>query len=300
MGGRVVGAFAAACLAALTGCSPNSDGANVADSSGPLTVTSPPATTGIREPTFGLDAEVDGYLLEVSEVTNVGGQGIDIDVTRAGAPVTSVRGDAAHVFAIGPDMSFFQHDVSPADQVMSWLRSWQNINDTGTSRVMVMFDDRDGPVVLGTDVVVREESDFGGAMIVGIDGSYRIQSGVVVERDGWDFTLAVPWGGGSAAGDAAWLTLVRRSDLALTFDVAELATKRPMASTYQGNSRTARRHSERAGSTRRVGTGTAADWWTHRGWGVTRRGRVGQRSARVASTRSRKSIRRCSSDVSTP
>jgi hypothetical protein len=109
---------------------------------------------------------------------------------------------------------------------MPWLRSWQNVNGTGTNRVMVMFDDEDGPVVLGTDVVVREESDFGGSMIVGLDGSYRIQSGVAVERDGWDFTLAVPWGGDSAAGDAAWLILVRRSDLALTFDVAELVGDR--------------------------------------------------------------------------
>ena len=223
MGYRGARAFALVGAVVAVGCAPNGDTATPADTpeSASAHVSAPQ-----REPTYGLIDEVDGYRLEVGEVPNVGGQAIGIHLDRDGAPVTSVEGEAAHVFAIGAGLAFFQHDVFPADRVLPWLGGWKNINGTGTNHVVVMFDDEDGPVVLGTAVEVLEESDFGGSRAVGIDGSYQIEAGVAVERDGWDFRLAVPWGGDPTAGDVAWLTLVRPSDLSLAFAVAELVGDR--------------------------------------------------------------------------
>lgn len=89
-----------------------------------------------------------------------------------------------------------------------------------------MFDSTDGAIVLGTDVDVTEGSDFQFGPPPSTRSQLLVTSGMSVERDGFDFSLAVPWGGDPTDGDPAWLTLIRRDDLAVTFNTAELVGDR--------------------------------------------------------------------------
>lgn len=201
--------------------------AGCAESSPDTAQVSPPITTAAADidVPMGTASELDGYRLTADEVTGQGGQAIKIGLTVDGSPIDSVDGDRLYVFVIGDRLSYVDREVVPAQFVSEWLAGWHNVGGVGTTRIVVRFE-RDGQVhVLGTDVEVREPSDFEEGLPDIATGNAITASGVTVRRDAWDFIIDTPWGG-DPTGDPAWLTLVRRSDLAVLFSVGELVGDR--------------------------------------------------------------------------
>lgn len=151
---------------------------------------------------FGLSNEGDGYRLDVSERTGVGGQAIDVDVTRNGGAPGATASVRSHVFVVGEGFSYFEHAWE-----VGWGR-WMNVGRPGPARVVTIVPDPDGDVVLGADVIVTEPSDFEGS-VPNPTHTDVVQSGtVLVRRDGWAFSISGV-DPGFGVDRPTWLTVVR-------------------------------------------------------------------------------------------
>lgn len=175
-------------------------------------VSSSPSVERLSGPSFGLVQQDGGYRLDVHEQTGVGGQAIAFDVTKNGKRLDSDDIGEIDVFAVGDGVSWFVHE-----QIDDWSNG-MNVMGTGPVRVVVRFDDSGDEVMLGADVTVHEESDFGGGLFNPTQTDLVQGSGVLVERNGWTFDVMGTWDAPSFHGNVSWLTVVRRSDLAVTYD----------------------------------------------------------------------------------
>lgn len=206
---RVSRLFAAAMALGACACTSSAETETLGPSDS--TVDQPQSLARSRESSLGLVAEADGYALDVGEITGVGGQAIEVSLTRHGKDVDPSAVGPIHLFAIGDEMSYVQHHVEPD------LSTWMNVGLPGGTRVLVAFDDDAGTLVLGQHVVVAEASDFSdsGPWSTLTDVAHR--SGVMVERTGWAFSATGSLLRRDLDDETASLTLVRESDGALTY-----------------------------------------------------------------------------------
>lgn len=194
----------------------------------PETTTTETATveTSANERSFGLTSSFGDVSLSLEELA-VDGQAVGVTLSEGGKPVRAehdLHGAGAHVFVMGSSLRYLNHETVPYTAHLT--RKWVSSNRRDT-RVVVAFAGDDGsPIVLGESIYVRSESDFTFGMADPVADRFE-RRGLVVERDGFEFTSSKPWSGDLVYDAPAWLTLVRRDDLALTFAVGEVTDTGP-------------------------------------------------------------------------
>ena len=207
--GRVGPMLAATIALGATACGPSSGTATPGSTDSTLDETPVPARSS--ESPFGLVAEADGYALEVAEVSGVGGQAISLSLTRDRKSVDPSAIGPIHVFVVGDELSYFQHEVRPD------VSGYMNVGLPGGARVVVAFDDDAGDLVLGRRVEVAEESDFSSAGPRSTLTDLVHRSGVMVERTGWTFSATGSLLRLELGATTSTLTLAREADGAVSY-----------------------------------------------------------------------------------